>query len=203
MLVCDIDMLFSEFFNLRAQGADPDRDFDLNFDNVTFVLNTLDELAGDERFLEIRSRRPRHRVLKKIEDLTKEARQDAIDKTQRFIKEYDEAVAKAQKAFQDKIDKIQKDNKGTDAISLMQMVEMARETGQRRLQADTDRLQKQRDRETTRIERELNLKISRVQDWYKMWAVLLPPIPPLLVGLGVYFNRRAREREGVSKARLR
>ena len=83
------------------------------------------------------------------------------------------------------------------------MVEMARETGQRRLQAETDRLQKERDRETTRIERELNLKISRVQDWYKMWAVLLPPIPPLLVGLGVYFNRRAREREGVSKSRLR
>ncbi|HVX62066.1 MAG TPA: Gldg family protein [Pirellulales bacterium] len=203
VLVCDIDMLFSEFFNLRAQGADPDRDFDLNFDNVTFVLNTLDELAGDERFLEIRKRRPRHRVLSRIETLTKEARQDAINKTQRFITEYDEATAKAQKEFQDKIDTIQKDNKSADPIELLQRVEMAREAGQRRLQAETDRLQKQRDRETTRIERELNLKISRVQDWYKMWAVLLPPIPPLLVGLGVYFNRRAREREGVSKARLR
>jgi ABC-2 type transport system permease protein len=42
-----------------------------------------------------------------------------------------------------------------------------------------------------------------VQDWYKTAAVLLPPIPPLLVGLYVFFNRRAREREGVSKARLR
>jgi ABC-2 type transport system permease protein len=36
-----------------------------------------------------------------------------------------------------------------------------------------------------------------------MWAVVLPPIPPLLVALVVFFTRRAREREGVSRARLR
>jgi ABC-2 type transport system permease protein len=42
-----------------------------------------------------------------------------------------------------------------------------------------------------------------VQDKYKLWAVLLPPIPPLIVAFVVFFNRRANEREGVSKARLR
>jgi hypothetical protein len=36
-----------------------------------------------------------------------------------------------------------------------------------------------------------------------MMAVFLPPIPLLLVALGVYFNRRAKEREGVNRARLR
>lgn len=201
ILVCDIDMLFSEFFNLRAQGADPERDFDLNFDNVTFVLNSLDELAGDDRFIEIRKRRPRHRILSRIEQLTADARQDAIEKTQQYEDEFERAKADAQKKFQDKIDKIQKE-KG-DPITQLQKVEMAREAGQRELQAKTDQLQKQRDRETTRIDRDLNLKISRVQDWYKLWAVVLPPIPPLLVGLGVFFNRRSREREGVSKSRLR
>ena len=38
----------------------------------------------------------------------------------------------------------------------------------------------------------------KVQDCYKLWAVLLPPIPPLIVALVVFFNRRASEREGVS-----
>ena len=42
-----------------------------------------------------------------------------------------------------------------------------------------------------------------MQDRYKLWGVLLPPVFPLLVGFFVYFNRRAREREGVAKARLR
>jgi ABC-2 type transport system permease protein len=36
-----------------------------------------------------------------------------------------------------------------------------------------------------------------------LWAVLLPPIPPLLVAIVVFFTRRAKEREGVSRSRLR
>ena len=42
-----------------------------------------------------------------------------------------------------------------------------------------------------------------MQIQYKLWAVLLPPIPPLLVAVVVFFTRRAREREGVAKSRLR
>ena len=42
-----------------------------------------------------------------------------------------------------------------------------------------------------------------MQDEYKMWAVLLPPLPPLFVAAVVFFTRRAREREGVARSRLR
>ena len=47
------------------------------------------------------------------------------------------------------------------------------------------------------------MQVRAVQDWYKLWAVVLPPIPPLLVGLAVFFNRRAKEREGVARSRLK
>ena len=43
VLVADIDPLYRDFFDLRAQGYDPDRELNLNADNVTFVLNTLDD----------------------------------------------------------------------------------------------------------------------------------------------------------------
>jgi hypothetical protein len=33
--------------------------------------------------------------------------------------------------------------------------------------------------------------------------LLLPPIAPLLIGLAVLVNRRAGEREGVARSRLR
>jgi ABC-2 type transport system permease protein len=36
-----------------------------------------------------------------------------------------------------------------------------------------------------------------------MLAVFLPPIPPLLVGIIVFVSRRLKEREGISKTRLR
>ena len=58
VLVGDIDCLYGAFFRLRARGEDPDEQFDFHFDNVPFVLNVLDTLAGDERFVEIRTRQP-------------------------------------------------------------------------------------------------------------------------------------------------
>ena len=50
VLTADTDLLYSIFFNLRAQGTNPDAPVNLELDNVTFVLNVLDELAGDDRF---------------------------------------------------------------------------------------------------------------------------------------------------------
>ena len=50
---------------------------------------------------------------------------------------------------------------------------------------------------------DLNAQVRSVQDGYKLRSVILPPIPPLLVAFFVYFHRRSKEREGVSKARLR
>ncbi|MEX2122017.1 MAG: Gldg family protein [Pirellulales bacterium] len=202
VLVADIDVLYSDFFRLRAQGDDPDQELSLNLDNVTFVLNTLDVLAGDQRFVEIRKRRPQHRTLERIEERTKEARQRAHEKTEMFRKDFDEARQKEEQKLQDEISRLQ-NLKNVDEITRLQRVAMAQQNGQRRLQAEVDRLEKRRDRDVSRIERELALEVNRVQDGYKMWAVVLPPIPPLLVGLAVFFNRRAREREGVSRARLR
>ncbi|HUY89131.1 MAG TPA: Gldg family protein [Pirellulales bacterium] len=203
ILVSDIDLFYSDFFALRASGDNPEQEIQLNLDNVTFVLNVLDDLAGDERFIEVRNRRPKHRILERIEDLTQKARKENIEQTQRFSDDFETEKAKAQKDFDKELDDLRKKSKDLDEISLAQILAMKQEAGSRRLQTKISQLKKAYDKNVAASERELNRQISRVQDSYKMWAVLLPPIPPLLVGLGVYFNRRAREREGVSKARLR
>ena len=52
-------------------------------------------------------------------------------------------------------------------------------------------------------ERELAAKIRSVQDRYKLLAVLLPPIPPILLAFFVFFHRRKAEQEGVDTRRLR
>jgi len=44
--------------------------------------------------------------------------------------------------------------------------------------------------------------LHTIQDGYKWKAILLPPIPPLMLALLVFINRRRREKEGVSKERL-
>ena len=63
--VGDIDLMHSEFLRVRAQPNMSDIDW--KFDNVTFVLNVVDELARDDRFLEVRKKQTRHSTLKLVE----------------------------------------------------------------------------------------------------------------------------------------
>jgi len=202
VLVADIDMLYRDFFRLREQGSIPEAGVNFDFDNVTFVLNVLDALAGDDRFMEIRKRRPRHRTLTGIEEKTEARKEEAIEARERFNKEFDEDEEKEQKAFQKKIDDLQ-NRKDMDPQQMLIEVAMAQQDGQRRRDATIQRLKQERDREINKIETKLTLQIRAVQDRYKLWAVMLPPIPPLVVGVIVFFIRRSKEREGVSRARLR
>lgn len=202
ILVADVDMLSRDFFRLREQGSMPDAGIQFDFDNVTFVLNVLDELAGDERFIDIRSRRPRHRTLTTVEETTEKAKRDAAETRERFNREFEEGRAKEQKQLDAKLAELKK-RKDVDPQQALIELAMAQEDGNRRLEASMDQMKQQHDREITRIETALTLTIRRVQDSYKMWAGLLPLVPPLLVGFIVWANRRSREREGVARSRLR
>jgi ABC-2 type transport system permease protein len=202
VLVSDMDCLYSAFFAIRARGEEADDEITWDFDNVTFVLNVLDTLAGDERFIPIRSRRPVHRTLTKVSSANAEAQAKVEDAREKANKEFNDAKREEQKKFDEQIAAIKK-RSGGDARQLLTEVAIAQQTGQRRLDTKTEQLKQARDKQIREIERNLAGEIRRTQDAYKMWAVLLPPIPPLIVGLIVFFNRRSKEREGVSKARLR
>ena len=202
VLAADIDMLSPDFFRLREQGDVPEMGIHFDFDNVTFVLNALDELAGDRRFLDIRKRRPEHRTLTRIDQRTKQARQAALDARQQFINKFDAQQKKEQQVIEDKIAEL-KQQKNVDPQTLLIQVAMMQQDLQRQKDTKIEQLRQEKDREINKSETELNLQIKRVQDQYKLWAVLLPPIPPLLVAMMVFFSRRAREREGVARSRLR
>ncbi|HUY34704.1 MAG TPA: Gldg family protein [Pirellulales bacterium] len=201
VLVADIDMLASQFFQLRSQGQDPDSDITINLDNVTFVLNALDSLAGDSRFIAIRNRRPRHRTLTTIENRTKDAREQAQKQGDGFRDELTAASEKEQAKLDKEVAAIRKLE--IDDAEKRQRIALAEQVGIQRLQQTLDRARKQINKQIAEIDRGLATEVSRVQDRYKMWAVFLPPVPPLLVGLLVFFGRRAREREGVARSRLR
>jgi ABC-2 type transport system permease protein len=202
VLVSDIDCLYGAFFALRARGEDPDEEFSFHFDNVPFVLNVLDTLAGDDRFVDIRTRRQAHRTLTRLSDMTEGARREADKAREEFGKKFETARAKAQKEFDDQLAELAKRqgvNRQQAAIEKLQ----TQMQGQQKLEIAVQRLKDQRDSAIKLSQTNMELAVRKVQDNCKLWAVLLPPIPPLLVAFAVFFNRRAGEREGVSKARLR
>ena len=201
VLVSDIDCLASAFFFVRAQGEEEEAEIAWDFHNVTLVLNALDVLAGDDRFVEIRKRRRIHRTLVNLERRTEEARDEATSKRDEFNNSFESERQKAQTQFDEKIKKIQ-----DEQIPLRQRQireEMVRRDEQRKLDVRIAALEDDRDRELKSIERDLALDVRGVQDQYKWAAVCVPPILPLLLGFFVFFHRRQGEREGVAESRLR
>ncbi len=206
IVVADLDMLHREFFRLREEGDIPEAGIRFDFDNVTFVLNIIDRLAGENRFLELRKRRPKHRTLVRIERVTEKARRESLAARERLIAEYEKTREDEERKLEERVKKLEEEFKKRGDIPVQDVlirVAMAQKEGQRRLEARLEQLRQKRDAELNRIETDLNVYIRRVQNTYKRWAVALPPIPPLIVGLAVFAYRRWREYEGVEKSRLR
>ena len=209
VVVSDIDLLSGVFFGLRNRR---DETFNFDFDNVTFALNVLDWLSGDERFVEIRKRKPRHRTLERIEDAVASAREDAEKQRATFIAEFDKAERDANDAMQKEVGAFEKKIKEMEdqgdanpqaAMQAIQQLASSQRLAQRKLDTKIEQLRRKRDAEVESVERKLESTIRREQDWQKWLAVILPPIPPLIVAFFVFFRRRALEREGVAKSRLR
>jgi ABC-2 type transport system permease protein len=209
VIVADVDLLDGRIFGLRSR---PDEVFGLDFDNVEFALNVLDVLAGDDRFVDIRKRKPKHRTLERIEDAVAAAREDAETQRADFIAEFDQAEREANDAMQKEVGAFEKKIRDMEAqgsadpqaaMQAMQQLAGSQRLAQRRLDTKIEQLKRKRDAKVEAVERRLETQIRREQDRQKWLAVLLPPIPPLVVAFFVFFRRRAQEREGVATSRLR
>jgi ABC-type transport system involved in multi-copper enzyme maturation permease subunit/ABC-type uncharacterized transport system involved in gliding motility auxiliary subunit len=199
VVVTDIDMLYPAFFMMRERGTS---DNNLDLDNVAFVLNIIDELAGDDRFMGVRTRRRSHRTLARLDEVYQEAateRTAAVNKAEDDIETKRETL---QEQLDQEIEEIQNDT-SLSALERRQLQQFKLQEKQIAL-AQFNREQEQGLQDVIRaIERKQDRQIREVQDSYKLAAVALPPIPPLVIALVVFLMRRAREQQGVNTRRLR
>ncbi len=138
VLVADADAVNDELFEMREKGRFPGQDIEYDFDNVTFVLNALDTLANDTRFLEIRKRRPEHRTLARFEEHASAARAESIAASETQREEHDDVIRQATK----EVDKVKKEvtktvhDKHLDDAAAAQL--LATETQRRHAQVGRD-----------------------------------------------------------------
>jgi ABC-2 type transport system permease protein len=202
VLVADIDWIAPIIFMIRERGQDADFIIDWKFQNVAFVLNILDSLASDDRFIDLRKRTRSHRILTKVEEATEEFRQASLEEQTKFVNDARQQIEVAQKEFSDKMNEL-RDRDDLDPRVLAQLVEREQIRLERIRDVKISALEKDRGRRVKQSERELAAQIRGVQDRYKLLAVLLPPIPPVLLAFFVFFHRRKAEQEGVDARRLR
>jgi ABC-2 type transport system permease protein len=214
--VADIDMLDGIFLSMRAM---PNPDYNFRFDNVVFVLNVIDQVAGDDRFLRIRSRKPQHSTLRLIEDEIARTRERESVQLKEYQAKFDKQVAEIEETskkrrdeFAKQVDELKKkqDEEGQlDPSLILEFQEKQRQQRlietieQQRVEVEKKRLEQDLERDAAKERREGDRKIESIQNSIKLAATALPLIFPLLIGLTVFAQRRVREREGVSKARLR
>ena len=213
--ICDIDMLSNYFVQIRNNPIVDGIDY--RFQNMSFLLNVVDSMAGEQSYLTLRNRQFRHVTLRVVEKTTESAmdqvyeaktlfekqfitaRNQILEKSKSEILPLEEEILRMEKNLQE--------NTSTTADSATVLNDKRKKLNQIKLEQELKFRRQVEELENARREDERGIqltaveKIQEIQKNFKLYAVTIPVIPPLLVGLIVFTRRRLREREGISKAR--
>jgi ABC-2 type transport system permease protein len=196
VVVADVDFIGEQFFDLRRRGTE-----NLNFDNVTFILNAVDQLAGDASFIALRKRRPRHRTLEAVEARTREFETQRLKQTQ----EAEVVAAQRLAEAQGRLDRAVRDIEARadlDDQAKQIMISQVQSVENRRLSVARTTIDDEKQRQIENSRADMEGAIRGIQNTIKLLAVALPPVPAFLVFLFVTARRLARERIGTPVDRL-
>lgn len=196
IFVADLDIVSSEFFRIRRQGFE-----NINFDNVTFLLNCVDDLAGDASFIDLRKRRPKHRTLASLEAKAKEFNDQWLVQKEDAESRADTELGEAQNRLNEAIRRIE-ENKDLDDQSKQIQIETVRNVEQRRLDVQKDTIEDQRNQAVDLALASRLRAEDHIRDLCRIGSVSLIPIPAILMGLLGLLRRSGRERETADKRRL-
>ena len=196
VVVMDADMMGEQFFELRRRGIE-----NLSFDNVTFLLNAVDELAGDRAFIALRKRRPRHRTLEAVEARTRVYEERRIKETEDAQATAERRLAEAQARLDAAVAELRR-RADLDEQTREIMISNLQRTEERRLQVARANIEDERDRQIENARTSMEASVRRIQNTIKLLAVGLPPVPAFLVLILVSLRRLRLERMRISTDRL-
>ncbi|MEZ5401195.1 MAG: Gldg family protein [Bryobacteraceae bacterium] len=196
VVVADVDIIGEEFFQIRRRGVE-----NMNFDNVTFALNAVDSLAGDEGFIALRKRRPKHRTLEAVEARTREfeAKRDADSQGAAVLAE--KRIQEAQARLDAAVATVRARSDLDDQAKQI-MIANIESAENRRLQVARTNIEDERRREMEDARARMETSVRGIQNTIKLLAVTLPPIPAFLLFLIMSARKIARERARISTDRL-
>ena len=210
--VADLDVLSDYFVDIRNE---PIRDgIEFFFQDMSFALNIVDALAGEDTFLGLRNRRFRHVTLGKIEAQKEKELQKVFDLNNQHEKDFKIEVERARVGARKKLRPLENEiknledrrdaKKSYDAAALAAkqgILKQQQQEQDQKLRASIQELNISLNEKKRQADLDAELAIQEIQRTYKLAAIGLPVIPPFLLGIFVFTRRRLREREGISKER--
>jgi ABC-2 type transport system permease protein len=196
VFAAEMDMIANTFFAVRDKEI-----LNLKLDNVTFVLNAVDELAGEDALLTLRSRQPAHRSLTTVEARTNEFKTEQTKEAARAEEEAKKAFDDANAALQKEADALNADT-SLDPQTKRQKLGIAAQNKQRELDVLKINIENKKKREVKTVKERTEREIRDVEGFAQNLAMFLPPIPALILGIFVFAKRAQGERQGVIPDRL-
>lgn len=195
IFIADIDLISDWVFSVREREL-----YGLKLDNVTFVLNSVDALAGDDAYLALRKRRPKHRTLVSVEQRTQKFLDERSRQQEKANEEAKQKLEEARERFRKRVEEINED-KSLDADARAQLLRIAQENERRRIEVAEANIEREKQQVIDRIKAQTERQIQSAENNVRVWAIVIPPIPAILLGLMMFGIRLKNERRDISPSR--
>ncbi len=195
IVISDLDFISEQFFEIRKRGIE-----NLNFDNISFFLNCMDHLVGDESFVELRKRRVRHRTLTTLERQVQDYNDQRTVEESQAESEAQLELAEAQSNLDTKVAEV-RNRTDIDERSKEMMARNLQEAESRKFEVRKANIEAEKEAKVAASKENMEGKIRGIQSTIRTLAVLLPPIPVFIIGLMTFVKRQRRENEAAAEAR--
>lgn len=185
--VADLNCVGNQFFQIRRAMTDAN----VRFDNVTFALNCIDALAGDESLVELRKRRPILRKLERVEEAQRTYEDQWTKEKEAAEVAAADKLSEAQARLDEAVRKIREDASIDEQAKEVKIVEV-QQIENRKLDAEKAMIDDAKERRLEEATHDRDAARRRIHDTYRVATMVFGVLPGLLLGVVTFLRRSSR-----------